>query len=151
MSPRFLPTLALLAVCATGSACDGATAASPVVAEYALVTLSAAVLPAVPFEGAGVTILGDTIRLREDGTGVRDVRYMEGNTRALRGGRSALTWRAIGDSLEVSVVCRAPALADCLAQPHLAGRLSSPGRQWMIARAAIYRDVPAVYNPIGVR
>lgn len=151
MSRPLVPVIALLGACILGSACDRATAASPVVAEFGLVTLAAATLPAVPFEGAGVTILGDTLRLREDGTGVRMVRYIDSDGRALQAVRSALTWRAIGDSLEVSIVCRDQVLADCIPAPHLAGRISIPGRQFLVARSVIYGDAPAVYNPVGVR
>lgn len=151
MSARTPLLIAALGACTMAAGCDRATAASPVVAQYALATLGAVALPTTPFAGAGITILSDTIRLREDGTGVRDLRYMEGNTRALHGGRTALTWRALGDSLEVSVVCRNSALADCIPAPHVAGRVTPPGRQLVVASAALYSGAPAVYNPVGIR
>jgi hypothetical protein len=147
---RKVLTIAALAIPLTLSACDRSTAPSPVVAEYALAAISSVALPTEPFPGAGITILSDTVRLREDGTGVRSVRYMVGDTRALRGGSSSLTWRAIDDSLEVSLVCDDTVLALCIAPPHLAGQLR-PGQLWVIDRAVIYGGSAAVYNRVGMR
>lgn len=143
-------TIAAIAIPLTLSGCDRSTAPIPVAAEYALAALSSVALPTEPFTGAGITILSDTVRLREDGTGVRLVRYLVGNTRALQGDSSSLTWRIFGDWLEVSLECNDTVLAACIPPPHLAGQLR-PGQLWVIDRAVIYGGSAAVYNRVGTR
>lgn len=133
------------------SACDATTAPDDFVAEYALVSLASQALPASPSTHEPVTtILADTVRLRIDGTGERVVWYVSGNLRALFTDRDELTWRAIGDSLEVSFPCDDVVLASCIAPPHLAGRIGA-GMQWLIAHAPIYNEAPAVYQRVGMR
>lgn len=147
----FVSRVAALLVLISANACDATTAPDDFVAEYALVSLASQALPASPSTHEPVTtILADTVRLRSDGTGERVVSYVSGNLRALFADHDELTWRAIGDSLEVSFPCDDVILASCIAPPHLAGRIG-PGMQWLIARATIYNEAPAVYQRVGMR
>ena len=152
MHPRAsIARSAALTILVGASACAAPTAPEQFVAEYALVSLASQSLPASPYPlDAATTVLADTVRLRSDGTGERVVRENVGNLRMLFEDRVELTWRAIGDSLEVSFPCDDVTLASCIAPPHLAGRLGA-GMQWVIPSARIYNDAPAVYQRVGMR
>lgn len=151
MSPYTSIRRAAALLLAAGTlSCESSTGPDGFTAEYELVALASSPLPALPFGDAGQLIVADTIRLRADGTGQRALWFAQNAFGFARLSRDELTWRVVGDRLEVVFPCDDTVLASCIAPPHLAGTIE-PGMQWVVPQARIYSDVAAVYQRVGMR
>jgi hypothetical protein len=109
---------------------------------YVLRTLAGDPLPAVGNQAANLVVIGDTIQLRADGTGletgvelVLDGTLPGGEIK--RGYERQFSYRLSGTRLEVEFPCPRDALMLCAAPPHYAGSLTADGLE--LDHALYYR------------
>ncbi len=115
--------------------CAGPMAPGPVAGVYALTDVDGELLPAliIDNESLRLRVLGDTILLRPDGTGVvtgvREAEWLGANAAPAGLTRvrveNDFEYRIIGGRLEVAFIC--PPNANCVKPPHLVARATSAG------------------------
>jgi hypothetical protein len=114
---------------------------------YVLRSIAGIALPAAyaPNLDLPARKLADTLFLRGDGTGEIHATIEEALGGAVIRQDGQVTYTQHGNDLEVSYVCPSNAAAQCLAQPHLTGRLTFTGI--LFDRAAVSR-APLVYERV---
>lgn len=116
--------------------CEGTTEPVPVFAIYALSEVASEALPVPSYPGSTVEIVGDTMLLREDGTGVQIAVRRDMTTGDVTRTRSEFEWTRTGARLEISFPCNDMVRALCIAPPHLSGLVSDA--EWVLDHAAWY-------------
>jgi hypothetical protein len=118
---------------------------------YVLRTLAGDPLPAVGNQAANLVVMGDTIRLRADGTGletgvelVLDGTLPEGEIK--RGYERQFNYRLSGSRIEVEFPCPRDALMLCAALPHYTGSLTADGLE---LDYALYYRTPLVFERVA--
>lgn len=145
----------VLAACLASTAAAGVLACgepvSPpqVISEFGLASLGGEPLPAAPWAGGTARILGDTLRLRLGGTGVRILVQRAAPGAAELRSVDDFAWVVEDDTLKISFPCPPDALALCVAPPHIRGHLSGPLA--FVTDIAIPYSLQAIYQPIGIR
>lgn len=117
----------LLALLAAG--CDSdPVAPGKVAAEYVLESVNGGPLPAEKFDNGTFSfiLLSETLRLEEDGSGIQESVHQTDFADPTKPDHRSdslfrLTYRLLGDRLEVSFYC--PPEAICIMGPHLIGRM----------------------------
>ena len=117
---------------------------------YVLRTLAGDALPVVGNQVATLVVLGDTIRLERNGTGLEtgmelviDATLPEGE--AKRHYERPFNYRRIGARIEVEFPCPIDALMICATPPHYVGALTAEGLELSYA---LYYRTPLVFERI---
>jgi len=139
---RFILGIAGLAVLV---GCEGPTESVPISAIYALSEVASEALPVPSYPGSTVEIVGDTLLLREDGTGVQIAVRRDLTTGDVTRTRNDFEWTRTGARLEISFPCNDMVRALCIAPPHLSGPVSDA--EWVLDHAAWY-ELPVAF--VGV-
>jgi hypothetical protein len=145
-----MPTrrLSLLFAALALAACDAPTNVSPTRELFVLSEVAGQSLPAVLYPGGSLTIVADTFRLREDGSGVniRQTRDTINDERYRTVGE--FTWTQHDGRLEMSFPCPPNVRMMCVAPPHLAGPVTNGA--WILDHAAWY-ELPSTFERITPR
>jgi hypothetical protein len=142
---RFIQGLASLGVLV---GCDGPTESVPISAIYALSEVASEALPVPSYPGSTVEIVGDTMLLREDGSGVQIAVRRDMTTGDVTRTRSEFEWMRAGARLEISFPCNDMVRALCIAPPHLSGLVSEA--EWVLDQAAWY-ELPVAFVEVPRR
>lgn len=120
------------------------------VGRYVLRTIAGYPPPVVGNQAANLVVLGDTIRLESDGTGVEtgmelviDATLPAGE--AKRQYERPFNYRLIGGRIEVEFPCPIHALMLCAAAPHYVGALTGEALEFSYA---LYYRTPLVFQRI---
>jgi hypothetical protein len=122
--------------------CDDPTESVPISAIYVLSEVASEAWPVPSYPGSTVEIVGDTLRLREDGTGVQIAVRRDMTTGDVMRTRGDFEWTRTGARLEISLPCNDNLRALCIAPPHLSGLVSDA--EWVLDHAAWY-ELPVAF------